>query len=78
MAVRTTPTALSQRGHEQLDCTLHQSAFLLMPNALLPERMTTDEYLDEVTEPFPCRLMTLAGYPWPRRESMVTAVWDVI
>jgi hypothetical protein len=49
-----------------------------MPDALLPERMTTDKYLDEVTEPFPSRLMTHSGYPWPRCESTVTAVWDVI
>jgi hypothetical protein len=27
-----------------------------MPNALLPERMSTDGYLDEVTKPFPSRL----------------------
>ncbi len=61
MAVRTTPTALSRQVNEQLDCTLHQPTSFLMPNALLPERMTTDEYLDEVTEPFPSRLMTHSG-----------------
>ncbi len=53
-------------------------ASLLMPNALLPERMTTDKYLDEMTERFPSRLMTHSSYLWPRCESTVNAVWDVI
>ena len=34
----------------------------------------TDECLDEVTEPFPSRLMTHSGYPRPRWESTVPAV----
>ncbi len=53
-------------------------ASLLMPNALLAERMTTDECLDEVTEPFPSRLMAYFGYLWPRQGSTMTAVGDVI
>ncbi len=78
MPVRTTPTALSRQVHEQLDCIRHQLASLLMPNALLPERMTTDECLGEVMESFPSRLMTHAGFPWPHREYTLTTVRDVI